>query len=114
MNFVTKSQILNLVACVLNELIDLQDSSAKEFRDECQRKKKGKRKLSFIEHALHTVPYITSVIYSLQHPSEMLISIEPNRTEVTESFQVHNANMCWNEDTDNSLYWCSLKALILN
>lgn len=80
----------------MNELIDLQDSSAKEFRDECQRKKekKRKRKLSFIEHALHAVPYIASVIYSLQQSSEMLISTEPNRTEVTKSSQAHNASMC--------------------
>lgn len=79
---------------MLNELIDLQDSSAKEFRGECERKKKGKRKLSFIEHALHAVPYIASVIYSLQQSSEMLISTEPNRTEVTKSSQAHNASMC--------------------
>ena len=77
---------------MLNELIDLQD--AKKFGDECQRKKKRKRKLSFIEHALHAVPYIASVIYSLQQSSEMLISTEPNRTEVTKSSQAHNASTC--------------------
>lgn len=115
MKFVNKSEMFKSIVYMLNKLIGLHNSAAKGIQGWMLEKKERKKKtIIYWTCITDGSTYIASIIYSLQQPSEMLISTKANRTEVTKSFQVHNASTCWNKNMDNGLYWYSPKALVLN